>query len=447
MKIIRPAIISNTGTFTRASTGTYYDSAGILQTAGNDVPRFTYNPINLAAGPYLLLEAAATNLVLNSATLVTQSITTIVATYTLSFFGIGTVTLSGTATGSVTGTSASVRTILTFLATAGSLTLTVVGSCTTSQLELGSAATSYIATTGTTATRAADVNTAMLVSNIPENDFPVWNAGTTYALGDSVLLLSNNKIYQSAAAGNVGHAPPNTTYWIDAGYDNRWRMFDQSVTSQTSQATSVIVAITPGIRLDSVVGLNCAAAIATINMVDPQAGLVYSKSVSLTSFSGIQDWFAYYYEPVVQLTEFLLTDLPVSFPNATTTVAITATTAAIGGLVLGFSRELGISEWGAKPGIIDYSVKTKDNFGNYNIVARNFSKRLDVSVQVPTNSVDATLNMLAGYRSIPIVYVGSNAGAPQQFNSTIIYGFYKDLSFDISYNAFSVMTLQIEGLT
>jgi hypothetical protein len=55
--------IPSTQTFTgRTSTGTFIGSNGLIQTASSGVARFQYNPLNLSVAPFLLLEAAATNL-------------------------------------------------------------------------------------------------------------------------------------------------------------------------------------------------------------------------------------------------------------------------------------------------------------------------------------------------------------------------------------------------
>jgi hypothetical protein len=52
----------------RSSSGTYYNSSGVLATATSGTSRTTYNPALLGAGGKLLLEPAATNLALQSET-------------------------------------------------------------------------------------------------------------------------------------------------------------------------------------------------------------------------------------------------------------------------------------------------------------------------------------------------------------------------------------------
>jgi hypothetical protein len=83
------------------------------------------------------------NLLINTTTLSTQSVTVAAGSHTLSFTGTGTVTLTGAAIGALVGIGVSDRVSLTFTATAGSLTLTVAGSVTLAQLETGSTATAY----------------------------------------------------------------------------------------------------------------------------------------------------------------------------------------------------------------------------------------------------------------------------------------------------------------
>ncbi len=48
------------GTFSRTSTGTYFDSTGVMQTAGNNVPRFSYDPVTHAPMG-VLIEDTQTN--------------------------------------------------------------------------------------------------------------------------------------------------------------------------------------------------------------------------------------------------------------------------------------------------------------------------------------------------------------------------------------------------
>jgi hypothetical protein len=143
-------------TYTRASPASYTDVTGTIQTAAINAPRWDYDPVtHVLRG--LLIEEARTNLLLNSATLGTQSVAVTAQAYTLSFYGAGTITKSGAATGALVGTGAGQRVTQTFTPTAGTLTLTVTGSVLNAQIEAGSWPTSWVPTTGAAATRAADL--------------------------------------------------------------------------------------------------------------------------------------------------------------------------------------------------------------------------------------------------------------------------------------------------
>ena len=143
-------------TYTRTGTGSRFDSTGAMQTVAANVARFTYDPVTLLPAG-LLAEPVTTNLLLNSTTLSTQSVTVTAVAHTLSFYGTGTIVLSGAASATVVGTGAfPARTTLTFTPTAGTLTLTVTGTVQYGQLEIGTRPTTWIPTTGSTAQRGAD---------------------------------------------------------------------------------------------------------------------------------------------------------------------------------------------------------------------------------------------------------------------------------------------------
>jgi hypothetical protein len=146
----------------------------------NSAPRFDHDPTT-GESLGLLVEEQRSNLLLNSGTLSTQSVTVTAVAHALSFTGTGTVTLSGASTAGPlvgTGTGEANRVSLTFTPTAGSLTLTVSGTVTNAQLEAGSFPTSYIPTTSSTVTRAADV------ASISGSNYSGWfnaSEGTLFA--------------------------------------------------------------------------------------------------------------------------------------------------------------------------------------------------------------------------------------------------------------------------
>jgi len=158
--------------------GTRINAAGLVEDVTFEDAKIDYS----TGSPAFLIEPASTNRLLNSATLATQSFTTSAVPYTLSFYGTGSITLSGAHSATLTGTGANQRVTLTFTPTAASLTLTVSGTVENAQLEEGSTATSYIPTNGAVVSRTecvAFIATPSGVTSIEEKVDGIVNTITT----------------------------------------------------------------------------------------------------------------------------------------------------------------------------------------------------------------------------------------------------------------------------
>ena len=192
------AKVGPTPTLTRASAATFMGSDGLIQTATANTPRFDHDPVTrICRG--LLLEDSRTNLLLQSARLSTQIVSVTAVTHTLSFYGTGTVTITGAHSAVVSGAAVyPYLNTFSFTPAAGSLTLSVTGTVEFANLEVGTSASSWIPTTTASAVRSADV-----CSILGTNFSQMWNAteGTLYA---SFYIYRSTQIGGIVSAGRAG---------------------------------------------------------------------------------------------------------------------------------------------------------------------------------------------------------------------------------------------------
>jgi len=129
--------------YARTSPATRIKSDGSREEMAAGIPLLDYG---LGSDPYWLFQPTRANLIVNPAIVATQNCTVAASQYTLSFFGTGSITLSGTHVAVLNGTGADDVVSLTFTPTAGTLTLTVAGTATDGNLELGGFRTNPILT-------------------------------------------------------------------------------------------------------------------------------------------------------------------------------------------------------------------------------------------------------------------------------------------------------------
>jgi hypothetical protein len=291
-------------------------------------------------------------------------------------------------------------------------------------------------------------DTNLTSSNVAEADYALYNAGTTYALGDTIIVTTGvHKIYKSLINGNAGNYPPdNPDKWQDLGSTNRYKMFDTSIQSQTSNTTSIVVAIQTSSFVNCIALLNVLAGSVSISM-NTSEGIVYNKTATLSSVEGITDAYTYCFSPIIRQTDIVFDDIPY-YASATFTITITNTgsTASCGCCILGLSTEISSQnygiEYGFKTGIDDYSIKTQDDFGGYTITERAFRNNADWTVYIEPTKMAYVQNLLAQRRAKPTLYIGS-----KDYTNTYIYGFFKSFSVELPTRAWSVCTVSLESLT
>lgn len=288
------------------------------------------------------------------------------------------------------------------------------------------------------------VTPAMVIdSNVPEDDYSAWSSGTTYA--DKARVIKAHKVWQSIGGSNLNNDPESTPdKWQEVGYTNRYKVFDKSVSSQTTKASSITYQLRMGVAVTSLAALNVKGATSIrVYVIDPEYGTVYDKTIVLTRVPVTSGWWNWFFVDRRVPTQALFTDLK-GLPQSDVYVEITGgTDLAVGVILLGQLREFTMGvRMGARVGINDYSRKERNEYGDIVVVERAFAKRANFSMLLRASELDALQMFLADVRATPCLWIGS-----RRYESTTVYGFYKSFDIVISYYDYSDCDIELEGLT
>lgn len=284
----------------------------------------------------------------------------------------------------------------------------------------------------------------LLESSLPEDEHPVYSPMATYTLGQRVILTTGyHKVYESLANGNAGFFPPdNLDKWAEVGPTNRFALFDDSIESKSMGMETLSFKVALG-RVNALSLLGLSAGQIRIQVFSPGLNMtLFDKTYSGTNRTGVNSWYKYFFSPIRPKTVLTVLNIP-STVDAEITVTLTGVGQVSAGVfVAGMGFEVGDVQYGARPGIIDFSRKETDQFGKTKLIKRSFTKRMDVEVWVDNTRADAVQQKLEDLRATPAVWVGAN----ELYESLTVFGFARDFSVAIQYPTMSVLSLQIEGL-
>lgn len=284
-------------------------------------------------------------------------------------------------------------------------------------------------------------------SNVPEDDHDEWSAGTSYTVGNRVILLSTHRIYEAVGSSTgVNPATDDGTNWLDIGATNRFKAFDQKISDPVIQLDSIQYTLTDDNSIPTAVALFGVKGVsATVKVTDALEGVVFEETKSLLDSDEIFDWFSYFFEDINFVRTILFTNLP-PYRGATVEVTVTQTTgeiAELGQLVFGYLLDLGLTTYGTAISIQDFSRKETDAFGNFIVVERAFSNLVDFDVRLPTQTAGRVRRILADFRATPIVYIGNEDSS----FGTVVYGFYRNFDITLDTPSLSFAAIEVEGLS
>lgn len=321
----------------------------------------------------------------------------------------------------------------------------------------------------------------LIKSNIPENDYPEYSSTATYSTGDRVIVTTPNihSVYEVVATTNVtGVYPPDDDKefpdWLKVGATNRWKSFDSVIGTQTEGSepfsveeysivegptldldfttqeyyelaetlNGVAVTIRPDNITDTLAVFNVSALSATVKCVTIE-GVIYERVIPLGGELSESNWYSYFLQPIERRDRFMLSDLP---PVAEKDILISFTEAGttnvkVGEIVTGRATEIGRSLYGTNLGIIDFSRKERDAFGNFSILERGYADTMEVDMSLDNRDLTFVRTFLSKIRAKPAIYI-----AGECFDSTTVYGYFTDFQIVISGPERSDATIVVEGL-
>jgi len=234
--------------------------------------------------------------------------------------------------------------------------------------------------------------------------------------------------------------PDDSLFWFDEGFINEFKMLDSSLSTQTENSGDIILSFQI-FKNDTLSFLNLDN-ISSIDLTvtnNSDSVILYDDTIN-TQTRIVNGWFDYFFSSF-SFKKNVILEIPISY-GATVDVTLYGVDTKIGLLASGRSEDKGLTQYGARIGLNDFSKKEADEDGNFYIEEGKYQRTNDLQVRVNFDNIDDVVERLDELRATPCIYSGAD-----MLSSTKIFGFYRDYSLLVNTPKLSILNIEIESLT
>jgi hypothetical protein len=296
---------------------------------------------------------------------------------------------------------------------------------------------------------------SLLASNVAGSTYDAYDDEDTYGIGDKVAVSYDSDgttprfpviEYESLADANTGNYPPDDPEnWIEIGAENRCKMFDAYTNTQTELDADDIEVSIGANGFDSVGLVGIYGTHVTLRLVH-DAVTKKEETFDLRTFIAESGWYNWLYGSYEYGISQIIWGFPKYAADAVLEIEITqrSAAAACGMVAIGNQKTLGITRYGAKIGIDDYSIKDTDFLGRTYLNQGDYADRGDIEMWLQNTKIDYVKRQLTAVRGTPCIFDLNNPGVGYQ--ALTIYGFPQNFDIIIPGPIRSKCNLEIKGL-
>lgn len=272
-----------------------------------------------------------------------------------------------------------------------------------------------------------------------------WDDVTTWAKDSWIRIPDLKRVYRCAAETSLNQYPPaNPSVWIDYGAVNSYKMFDDIIGSQTEFDTTATVVISSN-KINSLAFLNMDN-ISSIRVVQTDLDTLevfHDVTYDLSEY-GVLSLYDYWYKAVKYRRDLVIQDMYYLI-NAKIEITFTCNgVGKIGAVISGLADNIGITLYGTKIELRDYSKYRVDDYGNTSFSKRGYARIITAQSLIDTNQIDDISSKLVELRGSITLFVGDER--EDGFSSLTTLGYIENIAFQLDNPSKTKYPIKIIGV-